>query len=45
MEDVDPYLLYRKIRPHNRWSEMSLDSGTWRRSTRAIIHNRSSARL
>jgi hypothetical protein len=42
-EDIDPYLLYRKIRPlHNRWSEMSLEQRNVETfQTRTIIHSRS----
>jgi hypothetical protein len=42
-EDLDPYLLYRKIRPlHNRWSDMSIEQRHIEDfDETTIVHNRS----
>jgi len=42
-EDIDPYLIYRKLRPlHNRWSDMSIEQRLIQSfDTTTIVHNRS----
>ena len=41
-EDIDPYLIYRRIRPlHNRWSDMSLEQRHLEDFDKTtIVHNR-----